>query len=444
MLTSTVTDYSEITLAVGSRGFPEPGSSANSVYVVNVSDSPTKKRHIHRPMRKLESSSDIVRGFSPAWFTVTMGTGSTGILLYNFPYHWAPLEYIGMGIALFNLLLFILFIILFIWRLVRYRDFYSMLLHPQMSMALGASPMALCTIIISITFMIDRYGPQWVPTLVLVLWCVAVALSVLSYLVIPFAVISHQKHTLEKVNATLLLPVVTTVVAASTGAIICSVHDGSTAIVIMFISYILWAMGVGISMMIIVVYLIRLTFFKLPPKEAIFSVFLPLGPLGQSSYGIQLLGTQALRLMPDALPHINYLGDVLYSTGFFLGLLIWSLAIWWFFHASYSMIYTRVHGKVPFNLGWWALIFPVGTFASSSSALWSTSEYTIFRVLSAILNTLVIVLWILVMTNTIRYAWTGELLKPASISQLELQHGQNASVDEEHSQESPNQPLQSA
>ncbi|KAJ2843318.1 Plasma membrane sulfite pump involved in sulfite metabolism [Coemansia erecta] len=127
-----------------------------------------------------------------------------------------------------------------------------------------------------------------------------------------------------------------------------------------------------------------------------------------------------------------------------MGLLIWSLAIWWFFHASYSIVYTRIHGKVPFNLGWWALIFPIGTFASSSSALWTISRYTAFRVLGTILSSLVLAMWILVMGNTIRYAWTGELLKPASIDQLELQHRTSSSGGEEHSQDGPNEPLQSA
>ncbi|KAJ2518263.1 Plasma membrane sulfite pump involved in sulfite metabolism [Coemansia sp. RSA 1939] len=419
---TTVTDFSETTLEMGTVCFPEPQSRASSDQDRTIATS-TKKRRIHRPMHKLESSSDIVRGFSPAWFTATMGTGITGILVFNFPYHWEPLRYIGMAIALFNLLLYILFAVLFAWRLIWYRDFYSILLHPQMSMSLGTIPMGLCTIVISLVVMITPYGAPWVPTLGLVLWCICVVLSVLSYLVIPFTAITHQQHLLDKMNATLLLPVVTTVVAASTGAVVCSVHNiGSAATVIIFISYILWAMGVGLSLMIITIYLVRLTMFKLPPKEAIVSVFIPLGPFGQSSYGIQMLGAESLRVLPSALPHISYLGEVLYSTGFFLGLLIWSFAIWWFFHASYSIIYTRFRGKLPFNLGWWALIFPIGTFASSSSALWTITGYTVFRVLNAILNALILLLWVLVMANTIRYAWTGELLKPASIGQLELKH----------------------
>ncbi|KAJ1994750.1 Plasma membrane sulfite pump involved in sulfite metabolism [Coemansia spiralis] len=431
MQPKTTTDHSEAnTLYIDSSVFHRLSSSVSSCIHAQTSQS-IKRRRIHRPMHKLDTLSDAVRGFTPAWFTATMGTGITAVLLYAFPYSCAPLRYIGMAIALLNLVLYVLFSALFAWRLVRYRDFYSILLHPQMSMALGAIPMGLCTIIIAVVDMITPYGAPWVPTLALVLWCVVIALSVLSFLAIPSIVISHQKHTLDSISAILLLPVVPTVVAASTGAVVCSVHSGNPATAILMISYMLWAMGLGLSMMLLAIYLVRLILFKLPPKEAIASVFIPLGPLGQSSYGIQILGAQSLRIFPSTLPHIAYLGNVLYDVGFFFGMLIWSLAIWWFLHAVYSIIYTRVHGKVPFNLGWWALIFPIGTFASSSNSLWTITGYMFFRVLTAILNSGIFALWLLIVGNSIRYAWTGELLKPAAISQLELDDKTEDGISEE-------------
>ncbi|KAJ2081568.1 Plasma membrane sulfite pump involved in sulfite metabolism [Coemansia sp. RSA 988] len=380
----------------------------------------TIKSHIQRPMQKLDTRRDAVRGFSPAWFTASMGTGMAGMLLYGFPYDWTPLRYIAMGIALLNLLMFIMFLVLFSWRIVQYRDFHHILLHPQMSMSLGTIPMALCTIIISLARILEPYEVQWMPMLVLVLWCIDVVFSVLSFLIIPFLVTSHQDHPFDKVNASLLLPVVTTVVAATAGAFVASVNNGSTATAVVLISYMLWAMGVGIAMMLVTFYLTRLIIHKLPPKETIASTFIPVGPLGQSSYGIQLLGIQAKRLFPDALPQIPYLGDVLYAMGFFLGVLIWALAIWWITHGIYAVIYTRIRGRVPFNLGWWALIFPTGTFASSSGELWGTTGYTFFGVLTAITTVGIILLWIFVIINTICYAWTGELLKPINIKHLEL------------------------
>ncbi|KAJ2666075.1 Plasma membrane sulfite pump involved in sulfite metabolism [Coemansia sp. RSA 1199] len=378
------------------------------------------KNLIQRPMRELDTWRDVIRGFSPAWFTASMGTGMVSMLLYGFPYEWSPLKYIAMGIALLNLLMFVVFLVLFIWRLVQYRDFFNILLHPQMSMPLGAVPMAFTTVITSMVTILESYDISWMPMLALVLWCINIAFAVLSFLAIPFLVTSHQKHAFEKVNATLLLPVVPTVVASSAGAIVASVHSGTTAVAVVLISYALWAMGVGISLMLITFYIVRLVLHKLPPPETIASAFIPLGPLGQSSYAIQLLGVQALRVFPDALPQMTYLGEVLHSLGFFLGLLIWSLAIWWFTHAIYSVLYTRFRGPVPFNLGWWALIFPTGTFVSSSGELWDLTGYTFFRILASTVTVGIVALWIVVILNTIRYAWTGELLKPINISHLEL------------------------
>ncbi|KAJ2326314.1 Plasma membrane sulfite pump involved in sulfite metabolism, partial [Coemansia sp. RSA 2702] len=197
-------------------------------------------------MNKLDTRRDAIRGFSPAWFTASMATGMTSMLLYGFPYKWKPLEYIGIGIALLNLVMFVFFMILFLWRLIQYRDFGSLILHPQQSMALGAVPMALTTIITSLVTILTPYNPSWMPMLALVLWSIAITFSVLSFMVIPFLATSHQRHDFSKVNATLLLPIVPTVVAASAGAVLASVHTGTTAVAIILISYALLAMGVGL------------------------------------------------------------------------------------------------------------------------------------------------------------------------------------------------------
>jgi tellurite resistance protein TehA-like permease len=51
------------------------------------------------------------------------------------------------------------------------------------------------------------------------------------------------------------------------------------------VSYVLWAIGLPLALMVMVIYLQRLTLHKIPPKAVIVSVFLPLGPLGQGGFG---------------------------------------------------------------------------------------------------------------------------------------------------------------
>ncbi|KAJ2785049.1 Plasma membrane sulfite pump involved in sulfite metabolism [Coemansia javaensis] len=410
MHSRTTTTHSEVTLAPGA------GGARRHPHLDAI------KTHIQHPMAHLDRRRDAIRGFSPAWFTASMGTGMVCVVLEGFPYAWPPLRYAAMVFGALNLLMFVVFAVLLAWRLVQYRDLYDILLHPQLSMSLGAIPMALSTLTTNATRILAPYDLRWLPTLALVLWIVGAALSVLSLFSIPFLATTHHKHLFEKINATILMPVVTTVVSATTGAHVASVHaSGSLAGGIVVASYALLGAGLITALMLMALYLVRLTLFGLPPRETVVSTFLPVGPLGQSSCALQLLGTQARRIFPDALPHVPpSLGETLYSAGFLAGLLIWAAAIWWLAYAVYVVVYTRVHGPVPFNLGWWALIFPSGTVETSTNVLWAISGIAFFRVLAAILSASIVVLWAVVAANTICYAWTGELLKPVAIRRLEL------------------------
>lgn len=87
-------------------------------------------------------------------------------------------------------------------------------------------------------------------------------------------------------TAVWLLPIVSCIVASSCGAVVASILlDAQHALWTILASYILWGIGLPLALTVIVIYMQRLTLNKLPPKAVIVSVFLPLGPLGQGSYG---------------------------------------------------------------------------------------------------------------------------------------------------------------
>lgn len=87
-------------------------------------------------------------------------------------------------------------------------------------------------------------------------------------------------------GAAWLLPIVSCVVAAASGAIVADVlPHPQYALATIIASYILWGVGVPLASMVIVIYLMRLMLHKIPAKAVIVSTFLPLGPLGQGGYG---------------------------------------------------------------------------------------------------------------------------------------------------------------
>lgn len=59
----------------------------------------------------------------------------------------------------------------------------------------------------------------------------------------------------------------------------------------------------------------------------------------------------------DTLP--SEAGTILYVMGVIMGLIIWAMAIPWMCFAVGSVL--RLRMRFPFNIGWWAFLYPVGT-----------------------------------------------------------------------------------
>ena len=98
---------------------------------------------------------------------------------------------------------------------------------------------------------------------------------------------AHEGETqLSSMTAVWLLPIVSCVVAGSSGGIVAGVlSNPQHALWTVIVSYVLWGIGLPLAMMVLVIYLQRLTLHKIPPKAVIVSVFLPLGPLSQGGFG---------------------------------------------------------------------------------------------------------------------------------------------------------------
>src|SRR3984957_2450340 len=91
---------------------------------------------------------EIVRQFTPNWFTVTMGTGVLALALNQFPVAIPGLSGIAVALWLLNIALFVLFSFLYASRWVFFFDGARRIFgHSVVSMFLGAIPMGLATIV---------------------------------------------------------------------------------------------------------------------------------------------------------------------------------------------------------------------------------------------------------------------------------------------------------
>lgn len=350
---------------------------------------------------------ETIRHFTPSWFSVTMGTGILSILLANFPFSFQGLPTIALVLFLTNCIIYSLFTLMTLTRYLLFPSIFPLLMkHSSQSLFIGAIPMGLTTIT-NFTILVISKQFTWGLDLALVLWCITLVLTVFSCMVVPYYIIVHHNHHLDSMNGTWLLPIVPAVVTAASGGLLANhLVDLHSALVVLLISYILMGMGLMLALSIIVIYFYRLAVHKLPPKEVIISSFLPLGPLGQGAYGMIQLGSAGQRVFGDRF--IQGLGNTAYGVGFIMALILWGYGLWYLCVAVYS-VGTTIKYKIPFNMGWWGLTFPLGVFTAATLSIGTVLQSMFFQVLAAVFTCILVLIWLAVVAKTLKGAFTGEM-----------------------------------
>ena len=195
----------------------------------------------------------------------------------------------------------------------------------------------------------------------------------------------HEHIKLSDANATWLLPMVAVIVASATGTLVGgSLNDPDRALWTIIASYILLGIGFLLAMIILVLYFARLIIHGLPPRTAIVSSLITLGPLGSGSFAFMQAGIVARRVFKQThtLPVVagGGAGDVLYVAGWMIALLIWGFSVLWLFFAIAGM------GRrgLTFNMSWWGFTFPLGVFTSATNLLGAETPSRFFKVLSTV------------------------------------------------------------
>ncbi|KAF2681532.1 hypothetical protein K458DRAFT_444720 [Lentithecium fluviatile CBS 122367] len=306
----------------------------------------------------------VTQSFTPpGYFAMTMGTGIVSIFLHSFatlyPRHHKVLKIIGITFSFTNAVLFLLILSVFLIRYISCpAPWHSMLHHPAQSLFLGTLPKGFATpISIFAAVHVTRWGGASVP-LVWTMWWIDVSIRMACCLGAPFLMMTRHRNLHETMTVVWLLPIVAPIVAAATGAVVASVlPDPQQALITIITSYVLWGIGVPLASIDIVIYFHRLANRGIPPHETIVSVFLPLGPLVWLRVHFSLTGT----LIVNA-------GEAAYIVGVGVGIVMWVA----------SILHRR---RFPFNIGWWGLIFPLGTIAMPTLTLGEEILSPFFRIL---------------------------------------------------------------
>lgn len=178
---------------------------------------------------------------------------------------------------------------------------------------------------------------------------------------------TFQTHSLESMTAMWLLPVVTLIVASSSGGVMSkSLQDYSNqnALQTVTVSTFLVIVGFSLAFMMLVTYLQKLITYGVPPGGALLSVFLPLGPTGQAGYSVVLIGENLRRLVSTHIRinsqslGVDPIPTIIDITCVCIGFALWSLATMWVLYALLAIYSGLRHSIIAFKMSFWGLIFP--------------------------------------------------------------------------------------
>lgn len=361
-----------------------------------------------KPLYQLEQTYDVIRQFTPNWFTVTMGTGVVALILSEFSFLHHAFWSAASGLWQVNIGLFISFSFLYILRwLIFPQEAKQIFSHPSMALFLGTIPMGLATIINGfLKFGVLLYGDVAIH-IAQVLWYIDVILAVVIGIAVPFMMFSCQKHELKTMTAMWLLPIVACEVAATSGGLLLQ-HIANTpqALGILIGSYVLWGMSVLPAFAILTILFLRLAMHQLPGKELAISSWLALGPIGTGALALLVLGEQAVAVLQ---PHyLQQFAEFLQYAGIAMSLALIGFGVWWFAIAILTTL-THVKNRLPFNLGWWGLTFPLGVFTLAVLNIAHQLNVDFLYHTALAMAVILIGLWVLVTVKTVQGMYCGNL-----------------------------------
>jgi C4-dicarboxylate transporter/malic acid transport protein len=243
-------------------------------------------------------------------------------------------------------------------------------------------------------------GADWV------LWGAGTALGLVTTCWIPYLMMTRHEIGPDAAFGGWLMPVVPPMVSAATGALLIPyAAAGQPRLTLLLACYAMFGISLFASLITITLLWGRLAFHGPGPARLVPTLWIVLGPLGQSITAAGLLGNAA----PNAI--LAPYAGTLHATGVIYGVPVWGFAMAWLAIAAAITVRTaREH--LPFSLTWWSFTFPVGTVVTGTSVLALATDAGFLRYASVALYALLIAAWLTAATRTTRGTINGRLFRP--------------------------------
>ena len=343
----------------------------------------------------------------PNWFASVMGTGIVANAAATLPVPVPGLQVVARAVWVAAALLLVAVAGATILHWLRHpATARGHLGDPVMSHFYGAPAMALMTVGAG-ALLVGRplLGDLLAVRVDVVLWTAGTLLGLWTAVAIPFRVFTQHAVRSDSAFGGWLMPVVPPMVSAATGPLLIPyLPAGQWRLTLQLACSMMFGLALVASLVVITMVWSRLAHHGIGAAAAVPTLWIVLGPLGQSVTAAHTLGVTAPGVLPA--PY----GVAVQAMGLVYGVPIWGFAMLWLALAAAVTVRTARAG-LPFSLTWWSFTFPVGTVVTGTSGLAAATGAHVLEVAAVVLYAGLVLAWATVAGRTARGVWLGHLLR---------------------------------
>lgn len=347
-----------------------------------------------------------VRHLGPNWYASVMGTAAVATAGAGLPLHLPGLRTACTAVWALSLALLVALLGARALHWAHHRDqARAHLLDPATAPFYGCLAMALSAVGGgALTVGRDWIGTGAAVALDALLFTAGTVLGVTAAVAVPY--LMAVRHRIEPSQATpvWLLPLVAPMVSAALGPLLVPhLPPGQAQETLLLACFALFGLSLLATLLMLPLVFARLVAGGPLPLALTPTLFLVLGPLGQSTTAVGMFADVAPGVVPTS-----------YSQGFGMlamlyGVPVMGFALLWFGLATAHVLRARRHG-MGFAMTWWAFTFPVGTCVTGAAALDRHTGLVVYGWIAVGLYLVLVCAWAVAAVCTARGLLSGALL----------------------------------
>lgn len=347
----------------------------------------------------------LIKYFAPAWFAVIMGTGGFANILYLWQNYFPLGNILGTGLAALTDILYFVVLIPWIIRWINYNDYACRdLHHPLTGNFFVTMPIGTAILGTNLYLIWSKYwGEALIYNLIFVIWILAILGVTFFTFYNTFRIMQAEETPKpQMINFSWIMAPIANMAVSLIGNPVLTLtikYHPSWSLSILMVNTALFGIGFFLFIFISAVVFVRLALHSLPSAETTpsFGIFLSAVGLAvcaiiDASKNAQIMGALSSTELPDLIAAV-----------------VWGFGIWIVGIILLISLYRIRQGGIPFNMGWWAFIFPLAAYTLSSQKIASiyvtplTLGYTVF------LTFLLSLLWVYTFSQTLLGVKSGKL-----------------------------------